>query len=143
MERFKHEWVILSLLIALLFSPLVKAKTVIIVHPSNESTIDNKIVQRIFLGKEKAYSNGREVLPINQASESPARVSFDKTILNRSTAQLTAYWSRLVFTGNGIPPKEVLDDSAVIAIVSSNIDAIGYINANSASKDVKTIKTNN
>lgn len=39
------------------------AEVVVVIHPSNDADLDKKIVQRIFLGKEKKFSNGKEVLP--------------------------------------------------------------------------------
>jgi len=118
------------------------ADVVVIVHPGNDAELNKKTVKRIFLGKEKKFSNGKEVLPVNQAPAASARGSFDTDTLGRSSTQIAAYWSKLVFTGKGIPPKEVSDDAAVIAIVSDNQDAIGYVDSASVSDAVKVISLN-
>lgn len=118
------------------------AEVVVVVHPSNDAAINAKIVQRIFLGKEKKFSNGKEVLPINQVPSSTARGSFDTDTLGRSSTQIAAYWSKLVFTGKGIPPKELDDDAAVLAIVADNPNAIGYVDSASVSGAVKVISLN-
>ena len=118
------------------------AEVVVIVHPSNDSTLSQKDVQRIFLGKEKKFSNGNEVLPVNQVPSSSARGSFDTDTLGRSSTQIAAYWSKLVFTGKGIPPKELDNDAAVLAIVADNQHAIGYVDSASVSDAVKVISLN-
>jgi ABC-type phosphate transport system substrate-binding protein len=118
------------------------AEVVLVVHPSNDAALSKKAVQRIFLGKEKKFSNGKEVLPVNQIPSSVARSSFDTDTLGRSSTQIAAYWSKLVFTGKGIPPKELDNDAAVIAIVADNQNAIGYVNSASISDAVKVIALN-
>jgi ABC-type phosphate transport system substrate-binding protein len=118
------------------------AELVLVVHPSNDATIDIKTAQRIFLGKESKFSNGKEALPINQAPESATRASFDTDTLGRSSTQVAAYWSKLVFTGKGIPPKEVANDAEVIAVVASNQDAVGYVDSASVTGAVKAISLN-
>lgn len=118
------------------------AEVVVVVHPSNGASLDKKSVQRIFLGKEKKFSDGKEALPINQVTTSAARGSFDSDTLERSSTQIAAYWSKLVFTGKGIPPKELDDDAAVLAIVADNPNAIGYVDSASVSDAVKVISLN-
>lgn len=118
------------------------AEIVVVVHPSNDAALSQKDVQRIFLGKEKKFSNGKEVLPVNQVPSSSARESFDTNTLGRSSTQIAAYWSKLVFTGKGIPPKELDNDAAVLAIVADNQNAIGYVDSASVSDAVKVVSLN-
>jgi ABC-type phosphate transport system substrate-binding protein len=118
------------------------ADIVVVVHPSNNAELDIKSVQRIFLGKEKKFSNGKEALPVNQVPSSAARSTFDTDTLGRSSTQIAAYWSKLVFTGKGIPPKELDNNEAVLAIVADNPNAIGYLDSASVSGAVKVISLN-
>jgi ABC-type phosphate transport system substrate-binding protein len=115
------------------------AELVVVVNPSNSSTLDEKIVQRIFLGKDKKFSDGGETIPVNQSTDSPLRADFDSTILGRSSSQVSAYWSKLVFTGKGIPPKEVSSDAEIIELVSNNPNVIGYIDSSSVTDAVKVV----
>ena len=118
------------------------AETVVVVHPSNSTEIDTKQIQRIFLGKEKKFSDGSETIPVNQVSDSSVRSNFDASVLGRSSSQVSAYWSKLVFTGKGVPPKEVENDAAVIALVAKNPSAIGYVNSTSVDDSVNVISIN-
>jgi ABC-type phosphate transport system substrate-binding protein len=118
------------------------AETVVIVHPDNDAVLDTKSIQRIFSGKEKRFFDGRKVLPINQVTDSNSRNEFDTVVMQRNTAQIEAYWAKQIFTGKGIPPREVADDLAVIEIVGANIDAIGYVDKASVSDNVKVVSFN-
>ncbi|ABG38664.1 conserved hypothetical protein [Paraglaciecola sp. T6c] len=139
----KHTIKKISLTAALLLgSASVFAEVVVIVHPSNSASIDAKTTQRIFLGKEKKFSSGEQATPINQAAGTASRNSFDNDTLGRNSAQVSAYWSKLVFTGKGIPPKEVANDGEVIAIVAANPNAIGYVDSGSVDASVKAIPLN-
>jgi len=66
---------------------------VVVVHPSNDAARNKKAVKRIFLGKEEKFSNGKEVLPLNQVPASGTRGSFDSDTLGSSSTQISAYWS--------------------------------------------------
>ncbi|MEZ5435291.1 MAG: hypothetical protein R3E67_01295 [Pseudomonadales bacterium] len=52
---------------------------------------------------------------------------------------LNAYWSRMVFSGQGQPPKKVADDAAVLALVRANPNLIGYVDAVSLNNSVKVL----
>lgn len=118
------------------------AEVVVVIHPSNNAELSQKDVQRIFFGKEKKFSDGKEVLPLNQVPSSSARDAFDTNTLGRSSTQIAAYWSKLVFTGKGIPPKELDNDAAVLSIVADNPNAIGYVDSASVTDAVKAISLN-
>ncbi|RZF80573.1 phosphate ABC transporter substrate-binding protein [Pseudoalteromonas sp. CO325X] len=124
----------------LLSSSVALADVAVIVHPSNGSDINKDTVERIFIGKEKSFSNGNKAIPISQASGATAD-EFNQKALNKSSGQLKAYWSKLVFTGKGTPPKEVDNDAEVIQLVSSNPDTIGFVDAGSVTDAVKVVTT--
>lgn len=123
----------------LIASQSVFAELVIVVNPANTNAIDAKQIKRIFLGKDKKFPDGSESIPVNQLQESTLRQEFDESVLGRSSSQVSAYWSKLVFTGKGIPPKEVTSDAQVIDLVSKNPSVIGYVNKSSVNDSVKTV----
>jgi ABC-type phosphate transport system substrate-binding protein len=124
----------------LLASQSVFAEMVVIVNPANANTLDAKKIQRIFLGKDKKFADGQESIAVNQSGDLPIRHAFDEKVLGRSSSQVAAYWSKLVFTGKGIPPKEVSSDAEVIDLVSKNPSVIGYVDSASATDAVKIIQ---
>ncbi|MBF7073037.1 phosphate ABC transporter substrate-binding protein [Glaciecola sp. MH2013] len=116
------------------------AEIVVVVNPANANALDSKTVQRIFLGKDKKFADGAETIAVNQVADNQIRQDFDQNVLGRSSSQVSAYWSKLVFTGKGIPPKEVASDAEVIDLVSKNPSVIGYINKASVTDAVKVVE---
>lgn len=123
--------------LVLFASQLCRAEIVVIVHPSNGNALDATSVSHIFLGKSKSFPDGSTAIPINQPEDSATGIAFAQNVLNKSPSQLKAYWSKLLFTGQGRPPKEVGNDADVIKLVADNPNTIGYIQAASATGSVK------
>lgn len=119
------------------------AQTVVVVHPSNTTTFDENAVRRIFLGKIKSFDNGTSVKPINLKPGDPVRDKFDRAALNKSSSQVKSYWSKLLFTGKGTPPKEVSSATEAKQMVSTNPEAIAYIDQSMVDSSVKVVATFN
>lgn len=118
------------------------AAIVVVVNKANTADVDEKTVQRIFLGKEKKFGNGNVAVPINLDTSNASRAAFDEEVLGRSSSQVSAYWSKLVFTGKGVPPTEVANDAAVLAAIAADANAIGYIDSASVTDAVRVIVSN-
>jgi ABC-type phosphate transport system substrate-binding protein len=136
-KNFKN----IALATTLMLSFNLWAEVSIVVHPSNTSSLTEKDVSRIFLGKIKSFDNGSEVVPVSLQEGDPSRAEFNEKLLGRSDSQLKAYWSKLVFTGKGTPPKEVSDNSKIIELISKNPSMIGYIDSSAVTGDVKVVLT--
>jgi len=127
------------MLAGLLLSTSVLADIAVIVSPaSGVSTANSEDVARVFLGKVKDIG-GAPAIPLDQAEGSAAREQFNEKILRKSQAQVKAYWSKLIFTGKGTPPKDVEGDAAVKAQVAADPKAVGYVDAASVDDSVKVI----
>lgn len=110
---------------------------VVIVHPENTSKLDNSVVERIFLGKQKTFPDGSEAIPLDAAKGSELYSSFLSSFISKSESQLNSYWSMLIFSGKGAPPRTVDDEEEVVNLVSKNPNLIGYISKNSVTDKVK------
>lgn len=132
----------LSLLFAALsFSSLSIADVAVIVNSSNSATLSDNDISRLFLGKLKTFSNGEKVVLANLKFGNATRNEFEQKVLKKSSSQVKAYWSKLMFSGKGKPPKELGSDKDVLALVAGNPGAIAYIDAASVDGSVKVIKT--
>lgn len=143
MESFNLKTVVLaSGLLATIASFSAAAEPVsIIVHPSNTAAISEKEITRIFLGKSKSFPGGGSAIPVDHAEDSSVRADFSNSVLKKSVSQLKAYWSKIVFTGKGTPPKEIGGDSDVIEVVASNPNLIGYVRNAPADGSVRVVLT--
>ena len=90
-------------------------------------------VANIFLGKDKSLKG------VDQAAWNPTKEKFYAGVANKNESQLKSYWSGLVFTGKGQPLPTVADDAAVVAKVSAEADAIGYVDAAAVTDKVKVL----
>ena len=116
------------------------AETSVIVSASNpNAAMDQNTVSTIFLGKAKSFPDGSQALPVDQDEGSAVRDEFNKSILGKSDSQLKSYWSRLIFTGKGTPPKPSGDDAAVKNLVANSPNIIGYIDSSAVDSSVKVI----
>jgi ABC-type phosphate transport system substrate-binding protein len=128
------------LLMSLVISHACFADVSIVVNTANGNAVSDKEISRLFLGKLKKFSGGESATPVNSKSGNTVRADFEQKVLNKSTSQIKAYWSKRVFSGKGKPPKEVDNDAAVIAFVAANTGAIGYVNSASVDETVKVVK---
>ena len=115
------------------------AEVAVIVHPSNAASLDQAEITRLFTGRGATFNNGTKATPLNLAESAAARGDFDTKVLGKSSSQMKASWSKLVFTGKGTPPKELASDAEVKAAVAADATAIGYIDAASVDATVKVV----
>lgn len=127
----------LLIISGLLFSQLAVAELVVIVHPSNNNQLDEATISKIYLGREKSFADGQSVVPLALADTAPASTAFNDAVLKKSSSQLKAYWSKLVFTGKGTPPKEIGSDEEMLKLVATNPSVIGYVDASKVDASVK------
>jgi ABC-type phosphate transport system substrate-binding protein len=93
----------------------------------------------IFLGKLTRLPGGLLAVPLDQVEGSPTRDEFYQRVTGKSPAQLKAFWSKLIFTGRGRPPKAVADSSQVLKYVRENPAAIGYVERKYADASVRIL----
>ncbi|MCF6457351.1 phosphate ABC transporter substrate-binding protein [Pseudoalteromonas sp. MMG024] len=132
---------LIILTLVLFTSCSLSAAVDVIVHPSNANAIEAGDIKKIFTGKAKSFADGSKALPITQADGNPITDEFNQNVLNKSSSQLKAYWSKLVFTGKGTPPEEAANDAEVVSLVSKNPNLIGFVTKGSADGSVKVVQS--
>ncbi|EAR30763.1 phosphate ABC transporter substrate-binding protein [Pseudoalteromonas tunicata] len=134
----------LSILAAIMLSGLsttfgASAEIAVIVNTANNTTLEKADIEKIFTGRMKSYPDGNVAIPMNAAKNMSTRDEFNQSVLGRTSSQVNAYWSKLVFTGKGNMPMELASDAEIISTISSNKGAIGYVSVSSVTDDVKVI----
>lgn len=116
------------------------AEVVVVVSSRNPVTaLEKNRVVDIFLGRASRFPNGERAVPIDQAEGSAAREEFYARFADRSPAQIKAHWSKVIFTGRGLPPKEVPNSIEVKKEVAQNPNALGYMERNLVDGSVKVL----
>ena len=115
------------------------AEIAVIVNPANPDTITKDDIAKIYMAKTKTFPGGKTAIPIDRTEGSAVRVEFVSKVIDKDEAQLKSYWSRLIFTGKGVPPKVLDSDAEVKELVARNPDAIGFVDAGVVDDSVKVI----
>jgi ABC-type phosphate transport system substrate-binding protein len=115
------------------------AEISVIVNNDNASTLDEKLVKRIYLGKAKSFPAGGKVTALTLKDDAPVSEAFRQNVLKKSNSQYKSHWSKLAFTGKGTPPTEVSSESEMISTVKSDVTAIGFVDSASVTSDVKVV----
>ncbi len=126
-----------------LTASLASAEVVVVV--SAKSAVGNLTAAQaadIFLGKASSFPSGGQAVPVDQKEGSAIRDEFYTKVTGKSAAQVKAYWSKIIFSGKGQPPKEVSDSAAVKKLIADNPNIIGYIDKAAVDSSVKTVLAN-
>lgn len=109
-------------------APAAQADIAVIVHAANPvQQLTSRQVAELYLGRSRTFASGQYAQVVDQGIDDPLRGRFFKDISGMSIGQVTAFWSRLKFTGQVQPPKNLDGDSAVLEFVRRNPGAIGYV----------------
>ncbi|MCG8671054.1 MAG: phosphate ABC transporter substrate-binding protein [Pseudomonadales bacterium] len=129
---------IISMLLMLL-PRLSFAEIAIIVNPDSGMTKASIAdVRQLFLGKRNEIDK-QPARALDQMEGSSVREEFYSKVVNKTGAQLNAYWSRLIFTGKGMPPDKVDDDAEVVEAVADEEDLVGYVTLSAVDESVRVI----
>ena len=96
-------------------------------------------VADIFLGQIGSFPGGSEAVALDQRIGSPERDEFYAKVASKTPPLVKAYWTKMIFTGRGQPPKEIADSAAVRRMVADNPALIGYIDRNALDPSVKAV----
>jgi ABC-type phosphate transport system substrate-binding protein len=128
-------WLVLSL------ATSAQAQVVAVVSAqSSVRTLSRSELADIFLGRASRFPNGAPAVPIDQAEGTAARDEFYATFAGKSPAQIKAFWSKIIFTGRGQPPKEVANGVEMKKLLAANPDAIGYIDEQLVDASVRVVR---
>ena len=112
----------------------------VIVNQDNAvSSMTRVEITRLFLKKMTRWHDGVNVTPVDLPIDSAVRDEFSRVVMERSTQNVSAYWRRALFSGRASPPRSLATDSEVVAFVSKNRGAIGYVSASSPLDGVKRL----
>jgi hypothetical protein len=117
---------VLRLALALSSILAAYAEDVLVTHPSVPvNLVDQVTLRDVFLGRRTTWPNGQRVVVVLMR-DGPAHQRLAGE-LGKTPQQLTNWWKRLVFTGEGNMPEQVDGAPALIARVASLPGAIGWI----------------
>ena len=103
---------------------------IVIVNDANVvSALSTEEVSKIFFKKAQRWSNGVDVVAVDQPENAAVREAFSVAVHGKSVGAVRAYWQQQIFSGRAVPPAEKASDEQVVAFVRSTPGAIGYVSA--------------
>lgn len=133
MKYFSSSMIAVGLAAAFAFQ---QARADVVVIVSAQSTLTSLTpgqIARIYQGKSNSLT------PVDIRSPSGTRKEFYAKVVGPD-AQVRAQWSKLLFTGKGLPPRE-LAPAEVVATVAANPNLVGYVDRSFVNMTVKVIYT--
>ena len=123
----------------LMLSTAAQAEPVVVVSASSSlGALTQDEVRQIFNGQTRRVS-GISVKPLDLPSRGGARNDFYQQVLGKSAEQMKSYWARMIFTGRGMPPREVSSEQEMVMLVGSNRNFVGYLDAALVTPDLKVV----
>jgi len=129
----------LALALSLVANAAAADVVVVVSSTSAITTLSKAQVTDIFLGKVSRFPDGTPAIPIDQVEGSPVRDEFYVTYAGKSPAQVKSYWSKIIFTGRGQPPKAVANDVEIRKLIAANPQTISYIERSAVDSTVKIL----
>lgn len=116
------------------------AELVVAVRSDSEiaSLAKNDVVD-IFLGRFRQLPSGRQAEPLDQATQSVERQAFYSQLINKTTAEINAYWARLLFTGRVTPPRSMETTDKMLDELLHNPRAIGYLERSKVDRRLRVV----
>lgn len=131
--------VLAAFLLALCTSPACAELVVIVAAESSVTHLSREEVINIFMGRYRKLPDGRLAQPLDIGGEAPERRDFYKKLLDKSLAEINAYWARLIFSGRTTPPRAVNSQDEVLERVARDSSAIGYVERISLNSRVRVV----
>ncbi|MEF7615400.1 hypothetical protein V4F39_15885 [Aquincola sp. MAHUQ-54] len=130
----------LALAAALACAGAARADLYVVVHAGNpQRAMAQKEVVDLFMGRSRTFAQGDFALPFDLPRDSAVRERFYQALTGQSLAQVNSYWSRLMFTGQTMPPQALPGESAVADLVRRNPSAIGYLSTEPTDKGLRVV----
>lgn len=116
------------------------AELVVAVRSDSEiAPLAKNDVVDIFLGRFRQLPSGRQAEPLDQATQSAERQAFYSQLINKTTAEINAYWARLLFTGRVTPPKSMETTDKMLDELLHNPRAIGYLERSKVDRRLRVV----
>lgn len=103
------------------------------------TTLSRNQAVDIFLGRSNRFPDGTRAVPIDQVEGSATRDVFYASFAGMSATQIKAHWSKIIFTGRGLPPRALPSGKEVIRLIADNPNAIGYVEPNVVNASVRVL----
>ncbi|ERP85362.1 hypothetical protein Q670_06665 [Alcanivorax sp. P2S70] len=123
----------------LLLTGFAQAGIVVVVSKNSDlGGLTRNEVRQIFNGQLNRVGE-ISVKPLDLPVAASQREVFYQQVMGKSVEQMKSYWARMIFTGRGMPPREVSSDREMTLLVGSDRKFIGYMDEADVTSDLKVV----
>jgi hypothetical protein len=116
------------------------AEPVVVVNAASAITkLGQDDVVNIFLGRYRRLPTGETAVPIDQPESTALRAEFYRKLVNKEPNEVSAYWSRLLFSGKTSPPLQAVTANDVAVLLMSQPGGIAYIDRSQVDKRFRIV----
>lgn len=117
-----------------------RAEFFIVANASNpQRALTVKEALDLYTGRARTFANGDFALVFDLPRDHPQRAAFYQALAGMSPAQLNSYWSRLMFSGQVMPPQALPDEGAMTDLVRRNPSALGWLSKEPSDKQIRVL----
>jgi ABC-type phosphate transport system substrate-binding protein len=139
MRKFNLASLFLMLMLGMHAHSAFAQVVVVVSARSTVQPLTQQQIADIFMGKANRLPDGPTVVPIDQAEDSAIREKFYFLATGKSPAQMKAYWSKIIFTGRGQPPRQVASAGEIKKQVAADANLIAYLDAAAVDSSLRVV----
>ena len=115
------------------------AQVVVIANPSvTVASVSKTELRDVFTGASSSLKGGEQVTPV-LLKQGAVNDGFLDLYVGKSDTAFRASWRSILFSGQGVMPKTLDTDTAVVEYVAHTAGAIGYIGKTTPHEGVKIL----
>ncbi len=116
-----------------------RSQVLIIANPSVAATdVSRADLRDVFTGASSSFKGASQVTPV-LLKQGAVNEDFLGLYVGKSDSAFRASWRSLLFSGQGVMPKTLDSDAAVVDYVAHTPGAIGYIGSTAPHEGVKIL----
>lgn len=124
---------------AVVSTPAVADFYIVVQAANPQPALTQKETVDLFMGRKRAFSNGEFASMLDLPRDNPRRAAFYRALTGMNEAQVNSHWSRLMFSGQNMPPQALPNEAAVIDALKRNPNALGWLSKEPADKLLRTL----
>ncbi|MBH9578228.1 phosphate ABC transporter substrate-binding protein [Inhella proteolytica] len=125
-------------LLLLLGMASAQAEVVVVVSAKSPvAKLEKAQVVDLYLGVSKELPGAGQAQLL--AAAPPLRDEFYGKVLGKEPSQVKAIWSRLIFSGKGVAPKELGSAADIKSALAGNPNAVAYLDKADVDASVKVV----
>jgi hypothetical protein len=111
---------------------------VVVGEHSPVTTLSQKEVMHLFMGRSRSFPDGSPATPHDLAQDAQ-REGFYRSLSGLTLPQVTSYWARLMFSGRNLPPARVETEADMVERLRTDATAIGWLPAAPKDGGIRTV----